>query len=98
MAYRLLCIAYTRGVKKSVGWGVKADVQMSGEARDNKGTARRVLVKRTLIGLTSKSDARVCCKHLGRQNDPATSTRQRTASSGCYGLGWLGNRMGIVRV
>ena len=32
-----LCIAYTRAVKKSVGQGVKADVQMSDEARDGKG-------------------------------------------------------------
>ncbi len=40
-----LCIAYTRGVKKSVGRGVKADVmnlslrppRCSDEARDNKG-------------------------------------------------------------
>ena len=32
-----LCTAYTRAVKKSVGRGVEAGVQMSDEARDGKG-------------------------------------------------------------
>ncbi len=32
-----LCTAYTRSIKKSVGWDVKAGVQMSRDARDDKG-------------------------------------------------------------